>query len=179
MRKKQCETALEELVAEKKVTLKEYGKAKVFLINQDRFPAVDATLLTDLDDQINIRREENNTLSDKVKGLEKELKEVTSSQTNDELVKLIKKLQEENEVLDKKVDSFKSGGIQRISEDQINETLKEQIFFCNNWKKYKRGCKELVDMISESADMNPKEFVSSLGLETDEDYQLDIKQFLQ
>jgi hypothetical protein len=33
MRKKQCETAFEELVKAKVVTLKEYGKAKVFLIN--------------------------------------------------------------------------------------------------------------------------------------------------
>lgn len=33
MRRKQCEAALDQLVAEKTVTLKEYGKAKVFLIN--------------------------------------------------------------------------------------------------------------------------------------------------
>ena len=50
MRKKQCEEALVELVAEKAVTLKEYGKAKVFLINQDRFPEVDPTLLDELDE---------------------------------------------------------------------------------------------------------------------------------
>lgn len=50
MRKKQCEAALEELVAEKTVTLKEYGKAKVFLICQDRFPEVDTTLLDELDE---------------------------------------------------------------------------------------------------------------------------------
>jgi hypothetical protein len=33
MRKKQCEAALDQLVQEKTVTLKEYGKAKIFLIN--------------------------------------------------------------------------------------------------------------------------------------------------
>ena len=38
MRKKNCEAALDSLVSEKKVTLKEYGKAKVYLISQDRFP---------------------------------------------------------------------------------------------------------------------------------------------
>jgi hypothetical protein len=33
MRKKQADAALDLLVEEKEVTLKEYGKAKVFLIN--------------------------------------------------------------------------------------------------------------------------------------------------
>jgi len=50
MRRKQAEAALDMLVAEKTVTLKEYGKAKVFLVNQDRFPEVDTSLLEQLDD---------------------------------------------------------------------------------------------------------------------------------
>ena len=50
MRKKQAEDALDELVAAKTVTLKEYGKAKIFLINQDRFPKVDTELLANLDE---------------------------------------------------------------------------------------------------------------------------------
>lgn len=70
MRKRQCEEALTELVAEKVVSLKEYGKAKVFLINQDRFPAVDTKLLEELDEQINIRRDELYKLTDTVKELE-------------------------------------------------------------------------------------------------------------
>lgn len=34
----------------------------------------------------------------------------------------------------------------------------------------KRGCREILDVISESADLNPKEFMKQLGMETDEDY---------
>jgi hypothetical protein len=56
MRKKQAEDALGQLVDEKIVSLKEYGKAKVFLVNQDRFPEVDSSLLEQLDEQINLRR---------------------------------------------------------------------------------------------------------------------------
>jgi hypothetical protein len=33
MRKKQADTALEQLAVEKKITCKEFGKAKVFMIN--------------------------------------------------------------------------------------------------------------------------------------------------
>lgn len=53
MRKKEAELALNQLVAEKTVTLKEFGKAKVFMINQDRFPEVDKAELEALDEQIN------------------------------------------------------------------------------------------------------------------------------
>lgn len=48
--------------------------------------------------------------------------------------------------------------------------MNEQKFYVLNWKKVKRGCKEMVDTISEQADVNPKEFIRNLGLEVDEDY---------
>jgi len=82
MRRKQAEAALDLLVEAKTVTLKEYGKAKVFLINQDRFPEVDTSLLEQLDDQINVRREEFNTLSEEAKQLKKQLDDATGSHTN-------------------------------------------------------------------------------------------------
>ena len=50
MRKKYADLALDELTQEKKITTKEYGKAKVFLVNQDRFPKVDTALLDALDE---------------------------------------------------------------------------------------------------------------------------------
>jgi predicted nuclease with TOPRIM domain len=117
-----------------------------------------------------VRREEFNTLNEQAKELKKNLDEATQQHTNDELKKMIDKLQAENEVLEKKVDAFKSGGVELISEEVLNETFKEQKFYAMHWKKVKRGCKEMLDIISEQADINPKDFVKNLGLETDEDY---------
>lgn len=37
------------------------------------------------------------------------------------------------------------------------------------WKKRKRGCTDVVDQISESAEMNRKDFIKKIGLETDEE----------
>lgn len=85
MRKKQAEEALEMLVAEKVVTQKDYGKAKVFLVNQDNFPDVDPALLDAMDDQINVRRTEYNALAEVVRGIDKELKECCVSSTNKHL----------------------------------------------------------------------------------------------
>ena len=83
---------------------------------------------------------------------------------------MIEKLSAENEGLEKRVEGFQSGGIELVSEDQILETFKAQKFYLNAWKKVKRGCREMMDVISEQADINPKDFIKNLGLETDEDY---------
>ena len=82
MRKKQCEGALDLLVSSKKVTLKEYGKAKVYLISQDRFPKVDPKLLETLDLTIADKRIQVNKINDISKDLDKGLKEALSTLTN-------------------------------------------------------------------------------------------------
>jgi len=87
---------------------------------------------------------------------------------------MISKLEIENVSLDERVHGFKNGGIELISEDQIEESCKEQVFYANSWKKIKRDCREMMDIISESADMNLKDFIKGLGLETDEDYGVDL-----
>ena len=50
MKRKQLETALDQLAQTGILTLKEYGKAKVYLISQNRFPKVDPKLLETLDE---------------------------------------------------------------------------------------------------------------------------------
>jgi hypothetical protein len=64
------------------VSVKEYGKAKIFLINQSRFPTVDNAQLDALDEEINNHREEFNKLAETTKELEKSLKECSGSFSN-------------------------------------------------------------------------------------------------
>ena len=52
--------------------------------------------------------------------------------------------------------------------------MAEKKFYGLNWKKYKKGCKEIVDIISESSEQNPKTFMAKVGIETDEEYQADL-----
>lgn len=125
-----------------------------------------------MDDQINLRREEFNELNDTNKNLKKMLEEATNSYTNDQLRNMIEKLKNENEEMSGKVSAFKSGGIELISEEQLETTYKEQKFYLNSWKKVKRGCREILDVVSEAADLNPKEFMKQLGMETDEEYNV-------
>ena len=119
MRKRYADEALNELVEEKKVARKDYGASKVWLISQDRFPEVDTSLLDSLDDQINVRRTELNTLLDSNKANDKVLKELTVTQTNDQLADLLTKLTSDIESLETRLSAFKTGGIELISEDVL------------------------------------------------------------
>jgi hypothetical protein len=44
---------------------------------------------------------------------------------------------------------FKSGGVELVSEEQLNEVSNEQKYYLDHWKKVKRGCREIIDIISE------------------------------
>lgn len=62
-----------------------------------------------------------------------------------------------------------------VSEEEIEKAKKDVARFCTEWRKRKRGCMDIVDMISESMDMNRKEFFKKVGsIETDEDCGVNI-----
>jgi len=82
MRRNKVAEAMAQLVSENIIVQKDYGKAKVFLVNQDRFPAVDPEALAEMDEQIATRRDNFTELDTKVKELDKELKETVNSLTN-------------------------------------------------------------------------------------------------
>lgn len=48
--RKICQTVLDELATEKHLSCKEYGKAKVYLANQDLFPETSKDELNELDE---------------------------------------------------------------------------------------------------------------------------------
>lgn len=80
---------------------------------------MDQSLLLALDEQINVRREEFNALAETTKGMTKELTAATDSYTNDQLISMIEKLKVENKDLDERVNAFKYGGIELVSEEML------------------------------------------------------------
>jgi hypothetical protein len=61
---------------------KEYGKAKVFLINMDCFPETSPEQLRLLDEQIFVRKDECRELEDAQKLVKDKLKEASTGQSN-------------------------------------------------------------------------------------------------
>jgi hypothetical protein len=55
----------------------------------------------------------------------------------------------ETEKISEKLEGFKSGGIELISEETLNLCNKDQILYANHWKKIKRECRDIIEAISE------------------------------
>ena len=60
--RKICQTVLDELVNQKALQSKDYGKARIYLANQDNFPEQSAEQLKELDDKSKERKEQINQL---------------------------------------------------------------------------------------------------------------------
>lgn len=81
--RKICQEVLDELTEEKFLTEKEYGKAKIYLANQDKFPEVSKDELGGLDEQINVLRLDLDEKTNLLKEQKAKLVEVTRQMTNE------------------------------------------------------------------------------------------------
>lgn len=65
-----------------------------------------------------------------------------------------------------------------VSDEDITKAKKDVSRFCLEWRKRKRACNEIVDQICESADLKKKDFMNKLGLEIDEDYNVNVNDYV-
>lgn len=61
--------------------------------------------------------------------------------------------------MQKKNEVYEQGKAKMISEEDINKARQDLVKYANEWRKRKRGCMDILDMICESADLNRKEFM--------------------
>jgi hypothetical protein len=95
------------------------------------------------------------------------------------MIEKIATLKSENQSLDKKVQGFKSGGVKLISDEEINATANERLFYAQQWRKHKKECKNIIDIISETSDLNTKQFIKKIGVETDEEFNVSLDTYIK
>jgi 26S proteasome regulatory subunit, ATPase 3, interacting protein len=61
---------MDDLTVAEILTCKEYGKSKIYVVNQDLFPTVKQEELSVLDEQIKLRKEEFEQMSTELKQLQ-------------------------------------------------------------------------------------------------------------
>ena len=169
IKKTQTQRICDELVADKILVLKEYGKAKIYVINQDLYPDTSTEDLEKLDDQIKVRKEEMDKFQAQLKELQAEFKKITIEPTNQELDDMIKKLEKEESELSKKVSVFENKKTKTISEEDMKKIEQKCKVYETEWKKRKRGCMDMINTISDGMDKNKKDLIEEIGIETDED----------
>ena len=59
------------------------------------------------------------------------------------------------------------------------DTIKNQYGgYVREWRKRKRACEEMIEMVLENVKKNKKTFMKEQGLEGDEEHKVDLKQHL-
>ena len=107
--KKICETVLDALCEEKVLTMKEYGKAKIYLANQDNFPANNPAQIAEIDNQIKQNKEHIEALQAQLKQLTSQLKNTCSTMTNEQLIQSIQELETKTAAQTQKLASYQGG----------------------------------------------------------------------
>jgi 26S proteasome regulatory subunit (ATPase 3-interacting protein) len=102
------------------------------------------------------------------------LREITSTPTNDQLETQIEKIATETTSLKKELHMIQGGEIEPIAPEVMDQAEKETEIYQKEWKRRKRGCLEIVDMLGEGMDMGRKELFEKIGLETDEEYGVTV-----
>lgn len=174
--KTQMTKAFDALDAEGKIVVKLYGKQKVFLIHQDNFP--------DLDE------EEDQRADEELKTLEQELVKETAGErqetqklaslkgslTTPNLKATIDELVTSNESKEKKLEVLCSGTV-LISEEERVVIKKKYVASVKSWKRRKRTASDMLDVLSEGMNEKPKKLCEMIGVETDEEMNVTIKDF--
>ena len=117
--RKICQDVLDELVAEKHLTEKEYGKAKIYLANQDNFPETKQEDLNELDVKVNEMKKLQDEKKDELKALKSKLASINSTMTNGRYIEEIAKLKESNAEAEKSLKAYTDGGIEQVTEEEV------------------------------------------------------------
>lgn len=86
---------MDDLTEAQILTCKEYGKAKIYLVNQELFQTTTPDELAVLDEQITERKAKYDELASEVKSLQAKLKEASVGMTNAELASEIASVKKE------------------------------------------------------------------------------------
>ena len=93
IKKPQAQKILDQLTDEGDLQMKEYGKAKIYLINQKNIPKVDPAEMENLKTSLEAKKSEHAELTNEVKALKKKEADLNNQLTNDQLEEEIDKFE--------------------------------------------------------------------------------------
>ncbi|KAL6624120.1 Tat binding protein 1-interacting [Neocallimastix sp. 'constans'] len=155
---------LQKASEDNRIKEKVYGKQKVYVAIQDDEDFSPEDLLN-LDKTI---QELQQTLKEekiKSNSLKSQLNNLNNSMTDEEINEKLQLTLEENQNLEERLNTL-SKGIKLISKEEQNEIEKSLKYNKLEWKKRKKMFRDAWDIITENMQMNPKDLMEELGIET-------------
>lgn len=93
IKKTQGQKILDQLTEEGDLQMKEYGKAKIYLINQKNIPVVDPKELENLKVSLEARKADHSSLANEIKALKKKEMDLNNQLNNEQLEQEIEKFE--------------------------------------------------------------------------------------
>ncbi|OMJ76194.1 hypothetical protein SteCoe_24489 [Stentor coeruleus] len=165
IKKPQLQKTLDKLVEKKKVLVKEYGKVKIFLVNQMLIPELSEIELEELDTQISELNNEVEIGGNEVKDLQDRLKELKNGLSMEEIERQIEEnrkvwSQLEMEIKDIECAGCVSVDIAKDIEGKLKTLQVEE-------KKRLRVWNELMTGMAEIFDVPTKKIKELIGIDVD------------
>jgi 26S proteasome regulatory subunit (ATPase 3-interacting protein) len=149
------------------VTCKEFGKSKVYFVAQEGLPTLS-------DEEIKAKSAEIMRLKTvceekkaAVEALRVELRKYSSRKTAEQLQEMIDALEREDEMLEKRLEENRNGGVVAIKKEDVEKVESEVKKNLGLWKKRKRSFDDIWGAVSENMDLNKKAVWEKIGVEID------------
>merc|ERR1712134_57772 len=157
---------MEDLSKKEKLVEKVYGKAKIYVINQDEFPQIDTENLKNIETENDVKTQELKAAKDRLKEVKSALSKYAKVKSPKELEFNANKLRVANRKLFEQVESAKSvaNGFDSASIEKNISSLKNA---AKEWKNRKRACTDMIETIMETYNKPVKVFLESVGIEID------------
>mmetsp|Transcript_6393 Transcript_6393/g.19333 ORF Transcript_6393/g.19333 Transcript_6393/m.19333 type:complete len:237 (-) Transcript_6393:2974-3684(-) len=167
LKKTGCERALMSLVEKEKVTMKEFGKAKIFLCRQENIDMPSEDEMKKLDEDVRTATEELEQLDEQFVELAESVNKLKSTMSIEEARAKSDELNRDIAAFEEKLASF---GPHRKQVTQEEKDAIESLYtrMRDEWRKRQRMAKDIVNMISEGLGKKPSELNEEMGIETDE-----------
>lgn len=165
VKKASGQRAADKLVTDGKLQSKDFGKSRVYLVNQASLPIPDQARLDRLDEEIKEKSTALAELKAEVKTMQQSLRDESAEMTDEELRSEIARLRAEVAAKKAHVEKGKRGELPTVSEEQrvqAEKLMQERSAFES---ARRRLAKEMFNALAESSEMKPAELRVKIGLD--------------
>eukprot|EP00052_Salpingoeca_macrocollata_P017279 m.140373 g.140373 ORF g.140373 m.140373 type:complete len:210 (+) comp20333_c1_seq4:59-688(+) len=168
--------ALSDLASKGKLKEKTYNKQKIYFPDQSQFEKLNPMQLSDLDKETQEIKNRIAEMNKEIAKLETELQMLKAEPSTADAKARIEVLEKENAEMKEKLTALRS------SKDKVSAKDKKQInadydAAVQAWRKRKAIVNSVVEAVMEGYPKKKSQLLDDIGIETDEQAKIDIKEF--
>lgn len=176
IKKAAVQKVLDSLADSGQISFKEYGKQKIYVARQDQFQIPNPQELQEVNAGNEKLRKELESDKATLANLEADLRILESNLTLEQITEKEQKLRLVVKTAEAKLQTLQQGVV-LVNAEEREKVQEAFVARMSEWRKRKKTFKELWDLITEASPKNLKEFKEELGIEFDEDVQVNPQDY--